>query len=57
MKKMKRVMVGDGMAVVTAAGIRANTDLAVKIALHCGPNNRGGIVVSDAMQTTIDPGI
>ncbi len=43
--------------VVMAAGIRPNTDLAIKIGLHCGPNNRSGIVVSDTMQTTTDPRI
>jgi nitrite reductase (NADH) large subunit len=37
-----------------AAGIRPNTELAVKIGLHCGPQNRGGIVVSDTMQTVTD---
>jgi nitrite reductase (NADH) large subunit len=43
--------------VVMAAGIRPNTELAVKIGLHCGPQNRGGIVVSDTMQTITDPRI
>ncbi|HEV7913981.1 MAG TPA: nitrite reductase large subunit NirB [Albitalea sp.] len=43
--------------VVMAAGIRPNTELAVKIGLHCGPQNRGGIVVSDTMQTVTDPRI
>ncbi|MEI0876453.1 FAD-dependent oxidoreductase, partial [Pseudomonas aeruginosa] len=41
--------------VVMAAGIRPNTELALKIGLHCGPQNRGGIVVNDTMQTITDP--
>jgi len=43
--------------VVMAAGIRPNTELALKIGLNCGPQNRGGIVVSDTMQTVTDPRI
>ncbi len=43
--------------VVMAAGIRPNTELALKIGLHCGPQNRGGIVVTDTMQTVTDPRI
>ncbi len=43
--------------VVMAAGIRPNTELAQKIGLHCGPQNRGGIVVTDTMQTVTDPRI
>jgi len=43
--------------VVMAAGIRPNTGLAVKIGLHCGKDNRGGIVVDDTMQTVTDPRI
>jgi nitrite reductase (NADH) large subunit len=43
--------------VVMAAGIRPNTELALKIGLHCGPNNRGGIAVDDTMQTVTDPRI
>ena len=43
--------------VVMAAGIRPNTALAVKIGLHCGKENRGGIVVDDTMQTVTDPRI
>ena len=43
--------------VVMAAGIRPNTELAIKIGLHCGPDNRGGIVVSDTLQTVTDPRI
>ncbi len=43
--------------VVMAAGIRPNTELAIKIGLHCGAQNRGGIVVSDTMQTITDPRI
>jgi nitrite reductase (NADH) large subunit len=39
--------------VVMAVGIRANTELAEKIGLHC---NRG-IVVNDTMQTVTDPRI
>ena len=41
--------------VVMAAGIRPNTELALKIGIHCGPENRGGIVVTDTMQTVTDP--
>jgi nitrite reductase (NADH) large subunit len=40
--------------VVMTAGIRPNTELALKIGLHCGPQNRGGIVVTDTMQTITD---
>ncbi|WP_418320768.1 nitrite reductase large subunit NirB [Piscinibacter sakaiensis] len=40
--------------VVMAAGIRPNTELAIKIGLHCGENNRSGIVVNDTMQTITD---
>ena len=43
--------------VVMAAGIRPNTELALKIGLHCGVNNRSGIVVDDTMQTVTDPRI
>jgi nitrite reductase (NADH) large subunit len=43
--------------VVMAAGIRPNTELAVKIGLHCGVNNRSGIGVDDTMQTVTDPRI
>ncbi len=43
--------------VVMAAGIRPNTELALKIGLHCGPENRGGIVVTDTLQTVTDPRI
>ncbi|WP_372525914.1 nitrite reductase large subunit NirB [Piscinibacter sp.] len=43
--------------VVMAAGIRPNTELALKIGLHCGPQNRGGIFVNDTMQTITDPRI
>jgi nitrite reductase (NADH) large subunit len=43
--------------VVMAAGIRPNTELALQIGLNCGPQNRGGIVVSDTMQTVTDPRI
>ncbi len=43
--------------VVMAAGIRPNTELALKIGLHCGPENRGGIVVNDTLQTVTDPRI
>ena len=43
--------------VVMAAGIRPNTDLAVDMGLHCGVNNRSGIVVNDTMQTITDPRI
>jgi len=43
--------------VVMAAGIRPNTQLALKIGLHCANENRGGIVVDDTMQTVTDPRI
>ncbi|MEO8280525.1 MAG: nitrite reductase large subunit NirB [Ideonella sp.] len=43
--------------VVMAAGIKPNTELAIKIGLHCGPENRGGIVVNDTMQSITDPRI
>ncbi len=43
--------------VVMAAGIRPNTELALKIGLHCFNDGRGGVVVSDTMQTTTDPRI
>ncbi|WP_341891984.1 nitrite reductase large subunit NirB [Variovorax sp. YR752] len=43
--------------VVMAAGIRPNTELALKIGLHCFNDGRGGIVVSDTMQTVTDPRI
>jgi nitrite reductase (NADH) large subunit len=43
--------------VVMAAGIRPNTDLALDMGLHCGVNNRSGIVVNDTMQTITDPRI
>jgi nitrite reductase (NADH) large subunit len=43
--------------VVMAAGIRPNTELALKIGLHCFNDGRGGIVVNDTMQTTTDPRI
>ena len=41
--------------VVMAAGIRPNTELAIKIGLYCGDNNRSGLVVNDTMQTITDP--
>ena len=41
--------------VVMAAGIRPNTSLAMKTGLHCGHDGRGGIVVTDTMQTVTDP--
>ena len=43
--------------VVMAAGIRPNNTLAVKIGLYCGPEQRGGIVVNDTMQSITDPRI
>jgi nitrite reductase (NADH) large subunit len=43
--------------VVMAAGIRPNTELALKIGLHCFNDGRGGIVVNDTMQTITDPRI
>ncbi len=60
--RVKAVRLKDGTEipadlVVMAAGIRPNTELAIKIGLHCGPDNRGGIVVNDTMQTITDPRI
>jgi nitrite reductase (NADH) large subunit len=60
--RVRAVQFKDGMEipadlVVMAAGIRPNTELALKIGLHCGPQGRGGIVVSDTMQTITDPRI
>lgn len=43
--------------VVMAAGIRPNTELALKMGLYCGPQKRRGIVVADTMQTVTDPRI
>jgi len=43
--------------VVMAAGIRPNTELALKIGLHCANEGRGGIVVTDTLQTVTDPRI
>ncbi len=43
--------------VVMAVGIRPNTELALKMGLYCGPQNRSGIVVDDTMQTVTDPRI
>ena len=43
--------------VVMAAGIRPNTELALKIGLHCFNDGKGGIVVNDTMQTITDPRI
>jgi nitrite reductase (NADH) large subunit len=43
--------------VVMAAGIRPNTELALKIGLNCGHQNRSGVVVSDTMQSITDPRI
>ena len=40
--------------VVMAAGIRPNTQLALSMGLHCANDGRGGIVVSDTLQTTTD---
>ncbi|ABM95273.1 nitrite reductase large subunit NirB [Methylibium petroleiphilum] len=43
--------------VVMAAGIRPNTELALKAGLHCFNDGRGGIVVTDTLQTVTDPRI
>jgi nitrite reductase (NADH) large subunit len=43
--------------VVMAAGIRPNTELARRIGLLCDHDGRGGISVSDTMQTLTDPRI
>jgi nitrite reductase (NADH) large subunit len=40
--------------VVMAAGIRPNTELAIKVGLYCGDGNRSGVVVNDTMQTITD---
>ncbi len=58
--RVKTVQFKDGTEVpadlvVMAAGIRPNTELAQKVGLNCGPNNRSGIVVNDTMQTITDP--
>jgi nitrite reductase (NADH) large subunit len=60
--RVARVQFKDGSEtpaelVVMAAGIRPNTELAVKAGLNCGENNRGGIAVNDTMQTLTDPRI
>ena len=60
--RVARVQFKDGSdipadLVVMAAGIRPNTELAVKAGLNCGANNRGGIAVNDTMQTLTDPRI
>ena len=60
--RVARVQFKDGSdipadLVVMAAGIRPNTELAVKAGLNCGVNNRGGIAVDDTMQTITDPRI
>ncbi len=41
--------------VVMAAGIRPNTTLALSAGLLCAQDGRGGIAVSDTMQTVTDP--
>ena len=43
--------------VVMAAGIRPNTTLARSMGLACAQDGRGGIAVSDTMQTLTDPRI
>ena len=43
--------------VVMAAGIRPSTALAKSMGLHCAQDGRGGISVSDTLQTTTDPRI
>jgi len=43
--------------VVMAVGIRPNTELALKMGLYCGPQDRGGIFVDDTMRTVTDPRI
>ncbi|HYR24243.1 MAG TPA: FAD-dependent oxidoreductase, partial [Aquabacterium sp.] len=43
--------------VVMAAGIRPRNALAHQAGLHCDQNGRGGITVSDTMQTVTDPRI
>jgi nitrite reductase (NADH) large subunit len=43
--------------VVMAAGIRPNNELALKMGLHCFNEGRGGIVVTDTLQTITDPRI
>ncbi len=60
--RVKSLQLKDGSEVpadlvVMAAGIRPNTELAIKIGLHCGADNRGGIAVNDTMQTITDPRI
>jgi nitrite reductase (NADH) large subunit len=58
--RVKAVQFKDGKEipadiVVMAAGIRPNNELALKCGLHCANDGRGGIVVSDTMQTVTDP--
>jgi nitrite reductase (NADH) large subunit len=43
--------------VVMAAGIRPNNELAKSMGLLCAQDGRGGIVVSDTLQTATDPRI
>ncbi|MBN8494702.1 MAG: NAD(P)/FAD-dependent oxidoreductase [Burkholderiales bacterium] len=43
--------------VVMAAGIRPNTDLALDAGLHCIYDGRGGVAVSDTLQSLTDPRI
>uniref|UniRef100_UPI002579EC3A NAD(P)/FAD-dependent oxidoreductase n=1 Tax=Aquabacterium sp. UBA2148 TaxID=1946042 RepID=UPI002579EC3A len=43
--------------VVMAAGIRPNTELARKAGIGCAHDGRGGISVTDTMQTVTDPRI
>ena len=60
--RLKAVRFKDGSEVaadlvVMAAGIRPNNELARRIGLLCDHDGRGGIAVSDTMQTLTDPRI
>lgn len=60
--RVKAVRFKDGTEVeadlvVMAAGIRPNTELARHIGLRCDHDGRGGISVTDTMQTLTDPRI
>jgi nitrite reductase (NADH) large subunit len=61
-QRVKAVRFKDGREiaadlVVMAAGIRPNTDLALRCGLYCGDNQRSGVVVTDTLQTVTDPRI
>ena len=60
--RVKAVRFKDGTEVladlvVMAAGIRPNNEIALKAGLLCANEGRGGVVVTDTMQTATDPRI